>query len=185
MKEIDYLGKDYLKIIEMLSKKAYYVREMASEAGIAPSFAHKILSNLEKKKIAIAKSTRNLKYFSLNFDSPIAKAIIRLILVGKVSNSNAFKAIRSLNPKAIYLYGSAASGEISAESDIDIAILFDRAPNAVELSKAKMALSNELKADIQMVTLTKESVASMKKNKSQLLEELINKSVVLEGEPIE
>ena len=185
MNEIDFLGENAFRIIELLLEKKQYLRELAERTGLAPSSVHKIISKLVLKKIAFFEKQKNRKVFSLNYDSALTTSAIKILFVNKIISAKAFKKLVALKPIGIYLFGTAASGKITSNSDIDLAINFSKKPDSLLVSNIKRELSNELRKEIQLIILTKDKIVSMKKENAELLSQIKNKSIVLMGEAIE
>jgi uncharacterized protein len=54
---------------------------------------------------------------------------------------------------SLWLFGSAATGMATTDSDIDLAALFRRRPSAIELLEAKEQLGSLLSRDVDLVDL--------------------------------
>ncbi|MFH0954874.1 MAG: nucleotidyltransferase domain-containing protein [Candidatus Micrarchaeota archaeon] len=106
-------------------------------------------------------------------------------MTDKIIHSKAFAKLVQQKPKGVFLFGSAHTGGISATSDIDLAVFFEKKANAVELSKIKSQLSNELQREVDLIVLTKEKIANMKKQETELLNQIQNKSTLMWGAPLE
>ncbi|MBU0662228.1 MAG: nucleotidyltransferase domain-containing protein [Candidatus Diapherotrites archaeon] len=185
MAGIDFLNKDAFRLLELLLDKKYYLRELAEKTGMAPSSVHNIIALLAARKIVIAESQKNRKFFRLNYGSPLTASIMKTIFVDKITSAKAFKKLVKLQPIGIYLFGTAASGKMSGGSDIDLAIYFEEKPGSLLISQIKRELSNELKMEVQLIVLTKTRVASMERGKTELLQQIKNKSIVLEGDGLD
>jgi len=184
MDKIDFLNKDAFAVLELLTKEKQYLRALAEKSGLAPSSVHKIMNKLSSKKIVLTEKIKNLKFFSLNYDSPLTTSILRVIFISKITECKAFRKLIKLNPTGIYLFGSVSKGKIMKDSDIDLAVYFRKKPDSILLTDIKRELSSELEKEIQLIVLTENKINSMKKEKTILLEE-INNSVVLFGEKLE
>ncbi len=180
-----FLNADAFRLLELLLNRKYYLRELAEKAGLAPSSVHKAMKRLEARKIVLASRQKNRKLFSLKQSSPLTACILRIVFVNKLAEAKAFKKLVKLKPSGIYLFGTAASGKLSAGSDIDLAVLFEKKPDSLLISEIKRELSNELKREVQLIVLTKDRIESMEKEKTELLQEIRNKSIVLEGKELE
>jgi len=53
----------------------------------------------------------------------------------------------------VFLFGSAASGKMTEESDIDIGILFEKQPDIFEINELKSELNGILKREIDIAVL--------------------------------
>ncbi|MFH1256773.1 MAG: nucleotidyltransferase domain-containing protein [Candidatus Diapherotrites archaeon] len=185
MDAIDFLDKDSFLLIEKLLERKHYLRELAEAAGLSPSHVHKIVSRLESAGIVAVERQKNRKVFALNNESPLTRRLLSLLCVHKITFSRAYKRLEKMKPKGIYLFGSAASGEIRSDSDIDFAVFFERKTDSLKLSEIKRDLSNELKKEIQLIVLTPQKISSMKKEKTELLQQIRDKGIVLDGEALE
>jgi len=181
MSGIDFLNEDAFWLLELLLDKKYYLRGLAEKTGLAPSSIHKVMSKLALKKIVEVEKQKNRKFFTLNYDSPLTTSILRTIFVDKIVGSKAFKSLVKLKPFGIYLFGTAASGKMTGDSDIDLAVYFKKKPDSLLISRIKRELSNELKRDVQLIVLTKSRVDSMEQEKTGLLQQIRGKSIVLVG----
>jgi len=185
MNNIDFLNEDAFRLLGLLLDRKYYLRELAEKAGLAPSSVHKIMKKLATKKIVGIAKQKNRKLFSLNYDSPVTTSILRTIFVSRVFGAKAFKKLEKLKPSGIYLFGSAASGKVTADSDIDLAVFFPKKPDLLLVNQIKRGLSNEIKKEVHLIVLTKSKIDSMEKEKTELLQQIRNKSIVLVGEPLD
>ncbi len=182
---LDFLDANAFLLLEELLKKKYYLRELAEQSGLAPSTVHKTISKLFKKKMVVMEKQKNRKLFSLNYYSPLTTKAISMIFVNKIIECRAFGKLKKLQPIGIYLFGTAASGKITADSDIDLAVFFEKSQNSLKLSEIKRELSNELKKDVQLIVLTKQKIESMEKENIELLNQIKNKAIILWGENLE
>ena len=55
--------------------------------------------------------------------------------------------------RLVFLFGSAASGKMTEESDIDIGILFEKQPDIFEINELKSELNGILKREIDIAVL--------------------------------
>lgn len=62
-----------------------------------------------------------------------------------------------INPDVIYLFGSAAKGQMHSESDIDIAYLGEKKLNAYEIFMIAQGLADKLKKEVDLVDLEQSS----------------------------
>ncbi|MBI2529525.1 MAG: nucleotidyltransferase domain-containing protein [Candidatus Diapherotrites archaeon] len=166
-------------------ERKYYLRELAEKTGLAPSSVHKIMKKLAERRIVLTGSQKNKVLFELNYSSPVAAKCVSIIFINKIMCCKAFAKLIKLDPKGIYLFGTAASGKITGDSDIDLAILLESKQDMLKLSGIKRELSNELKKEIQLIILTGQKVRSMEKENIELLSQIKNKSIILWGDGIE
>lgn len=181
MHQNGFLTDQSFALLELVSGKRRYLREIAEKEGLAPSTVHKTLSKLLAKKILLSENDKNRKIFRINTDSALAQAVMRTITIDRITSSTAFGRLAKMKPLGIYLFGSAAEGKMAENSDIDLAIYFSKAPNSLALSSVKRELSSSLKKEIQLIILTKERIKEMANDDSELLKEIKRKAVTLWG----
>lgn len=64
---------------------------------------------------------------------------------------------RTPNVALAFLFGSFAKGTASADSDVDVAVLFDEMPDAYRINALRDRLATVLKADVDIVVLNSAS----------------------------
>lgn len=185
MKATDFLDSNAFCILEALLGGPFYLRELAEKTGFAPSTVHKILMHFRQNRMVRVENAKNRKVFSLDPDSALASLAVSFWMADKILHSRAFAKLVQLKPSGIFLFGSAHSGKITLNSDIDLAVFFEKKPDSFKLSAIKSALGNELLREIDLIVLTKEKIKSMKEEKSELLNRIANQSTVLWGETID
>ncbi|MFH1224983.1 MAG: nucleotidyltransferase domain-containing protein [Candidatus Diapherotrites archaeon] len=178
---IDFLDRSAFMLIEALAEKKQHLRGLAEATGLAPSTVHKKMSAMLGQEMVIAEKRKNAKFFAPNYASPLTAKTISLIFAAKITNCRAFAKLKKMKPLGIYVFGTAASGKIAADSDIDLAVLFEKKPDMIALGEIKMQMGNELGREVQVIALTPEKVRSMEKEGAELLREIRCKSAVLWG----
>lgn len=185
MKLTGFLDSNAFRVLETLINKPFHLRELAEEMGLAPSTIYKNLSRFQRNKMVLVENVKNRKIFRLNSDSPLTNLAVGFLMTDKIIHSKAFSKLVRLKPKGIFLFGTAHNGKMTATSDIDLAVFFEKKPDSFKLSQIKSVLSNELSREVDLIVLTKEKVQSMREEEAELLNQIVNKSTVLWGEPID
>ena len=183
-KEIDFLDKNTFKAVELLMNGQLYLREIAEKANIAASMAFKTMKKLEERGIVKSKKAKNKRFFELNKENPLAREAITLIFSHKVLQSKAFKAIKAMKPKAIYLFGSGARGDVDALSDLDVAVISNELLPKEKIFAAKNSLEKETRKEVQLLILTKEKMQKLRKENQELFNEIAFGGILLWGEEI-
>jgi predicted nucleotidyltransferase len=120
----DMLGsKNCMALLMMLiarPEEEIYQADIVKRSNLSKMTVIKWLNFLEKHNVLKATKKGNLKYYSLNKDNPILKQIKAL-----VNTMNVYEPSNRLSGKGVevYLFGSAARGEDTGESDIDVLII--------------------------------------------------------------
>ena len=173
MKTIDFLGKDYFLVIKRLLDGKKYLRELSEETLLAPSSIHNITQKLVKNKILSKTNEKNRTFFSLNFSSPETREIIKLFFIHNLICSKGFHKLKKLSPKKILLFGSVSKGIVDKNSDVDLAIIFNKTPSTIEISTIKILLSKEIDREVQIITLNEKDFSS-KNEKSETIKSIQN-----------
>ncbi len=127
-----------VKVLRVLNNSVVGItgRQIASLACITHQTAHNSLANLESLKLVNRVIGGSSHLFSLNRKNYLAKEIIQVIFE---SESNYRESIFSIIKKAIskhsislILFGSVARKEESAESDLDLCIVYDKEKKLLE-----------------------------------------------------
>lgn len=97
-----------------------YQADIIKRSSLSKMTVVKWLAFLEKSNVLKVSRKGNLKYYSLNKDNPLLKQMKVLI-----NTMNAYEFANRLSGKnvEIYLFGSAARGEDTKESDIDLLLI--------------------------------------------------------------
>ncbi len=185
MTELSFLNPYSVRVLEALLQNPAYLREIAEKTRLPPSTTFNAVSTLLENDILESRKNKNKKIFSINFASPVACKLVSLLVISKITHAKAFQRLINLKPKSIALFGSASTGKMAPDSDIDLAIVFERKIDPFKISRLKQELSDELNRKIDLVTLTPEKISEMKKNQIELLNRIQYGSNLLRGTPIE
>ena len=168
-------GKKPLSASIMVQK---YLRPAAIRAGVIPA---NWKGRLERDGLFRSEVIGRQKYFQLNREYPlfdevrkiVAKTIGAAQLIGQ-----AVKRIEGIDEA--YLYGSFASNQQDAASDIDVLVI--GSPREEDLAQAVRALVRKLGREINYTVLTPKEFGSRRARKDAFLENLWhNKRIPLVG----
>jgi len=126
-------------------EKEFFSKEIAEKLNISLGGTHNALKYLAKEKIVSAKQKGNMKFYQINNENILVRQLKTTVaaeellpLINKIKN----------NCLEIILFGSAARGEQTAGSDMDLFIL----SHNPELIKEKIIKSKRKK--IQLIIKT-------------------------------
>lgn len=185
MAQTGFLNSDSFLVLERLSQKKCYLRELAEELGFSPSYVHKLVSRLLQNKMIVAEKQKNRKLLGLDYASPLARRSLSLVFIKRILGCKSLRKLIKLGPKSVLLFGSAASGRITANSDVDLAVFFEKMPDFLELSEIERRLSSELKREVQLVFFTLEEWRKSSKQDMVLYDEIKFNSVLIWGKELE
>jgi len=150
--------------------KEYFDREVSRLTGVSRAGTNFALRELAEEGL-ILREKRGRMYF---YKAPSNDILIRYlkILQNIISLRPLIEKLKNLSLR-IVLYGSAAKGENTAESDIDVFIL-TRTPDEVE----KIIFKDKLREKIQYVTHTPNDFIKSKKRNPTFYKE-VERGIVL------
>ncbi|MEW6294674.1 MAG: nucleotidyltransferase domain-containing protein [Candidatus Diapherotrites archaeon] len=185
VQKFDFLGANSLRVVEKLSSRPYYVRELAEELNMAPSTILSIAKSLIREGVIFSKREKNRLTLCLSFDSVLARRIVSFSITNKILHLAAFKKLIELKPRGAYLFGSSIEGNFSEKSDVDLCIYFEKIFDLLKVNSIKMDVEKALGREVQLIILTPKKIEEMRKSNSNILKEIIYSSIVLYGERLE
>jgi predicted nucleotidyltransferase len=156
-------------------QKAWYASELARRMGVPSSSLQRELLHLTQAGILRTHRQGRMAYYQANTSSPLFSDLRSLMLktAGLVDVlADAIKPLLS-KMRAAFVYGSVASGEEQAESDIDLMVIGTLSPPelALPLRRASESLGREINPTIYAA----EEFAKKKANKDPFLTRVLNK----------
>lgn len=129
-------------------EQAFYVRELARAAGLAPGAIRRELARLTQAGIILRSQRGNQVHYRANPDCPIYGELVGLInkTIGVAGVLRAALTPLASQIEVAFLYGSAARGEMKQASDIDVLIVgeFSLSQVVAVLSSAQLKLAREI-----------------------------------------
>lgn len=156
-------------------EKAWYAAELARRMGVPSSSLQRELQRLTHAGILRTHRQGRMAYYQANTSSPLFSDLRSLMLKTAGLVDVLADAIKPLFSKirAAFVYGSIASGEEQAESDIDLMVIGTLSPAefALPLRNARELLGRE----INPVIYAPAEFAKKRANKDQFLTRVLNK----------
>ena len=159
----------------------HHLRDLAARLAIDPSNLSKELGRLEREGLFRSEVSGRQKYFQLNreyllFDE-VRKIVAKTIGAAPVITQS-LQRIEGIDEA--YLYGSFASNQQDAASDIDVLVI--GAPREEALAQAMRRLERQLGREVNYVVLTPKEFKSRRTRKDAFLENVWhNKRIPLVG----
>jgi len=129
-----------------------YQNEIVKASGLSPNTAVPLLKKLTSYGILKENIVAGAKFYSIVEENPVLKQLKVLVNV-----SDIYELSRDLPDNIeIYLFGSAARGEDTENSDIDLLIIADGDKKTLSglKDKIKDRLTNKLKREVNPVVFT-------------------------------
>lgn len=132
-------GKSRIRLLRCLYESASGLtgREIARRTGLSPQQAHKVLNELAALGIVEVKIAGPAHLFTLNLQHWVITDVARVIFDGEKNWLDML--LRDLSSglppsvSSLVLFGSAARGELSGSSDIDLLALIEDGKNKQEV----------------------------------------------------
>lgn len=156
-------------------EKEYHVRELARLLKKSPTTISNKLKTLTKDNFLIFRHERGHSLYKANTENQEYKQIKIFYNIGTLKKSGLidFLVEEYNHPEALILFGSYAKGENNQNSDIDLAII---TPNKKKTNLSKF--EKKLKHNTQLFLFSKEDIIDLKKRNKELLNNLINGTVL-------
>ena len=123
----------------------FQLREISRNTGIAPLSVKKYLVELEKEGLVLVKRHRihNYPVYYTNRDNENFRFLKKLDNISSIKESGLLDYIDdNLTPEAVVLFGSAARGEDTEESDLDLFVFSKE--KKVELGRYEKILKRKI-----------------------------------------
>lgn len=116
---------EIFRILFGLSERELHVREIQRRAGFGVHAVRQELQKLEDLDLVSARRDGNRLYFRANRGHPLFPEIHRLVLKTIGLTDVLREALKDLPIRCAFVFGSIASGEAKAESDVDLFVVGD------------------------------------------------------------
>jgi predicted nucleotidyltransferase len=158
-----------------------HLRDLAEWLNIDPSNLSKELARLEREGLFQSDISGRQKYFQLNREYPLfaeVRSIVSKTIGASSLIAESLKKIEGI--EEAYLYGSFASNQQDANSDIDVLLI--GAPRDEVLAEAMRKIERQLGREVSYTVLTRKEFDSRRTRKDAFLENVWhNKRVPLIG----
>ena len=175
------IRRDLLALFFTNPSQKYYLRELQRMLGYSAGNIRRELLRFQSDNLFSTQKTANLLYYSLNTEHPLfeeLKSIIAKTVGVEGSLRKSLSSIKKL--KISFIYGSFASKNQKAASDIDIMIIGD--PEISDLNEEIARLEKKLKREINITLYSLEEYRAKKKSKSGFILDLLkNPKIILTG----
>ncbi len=162
-----------MKIFFQKPTREFTTREIARKTNVAPATASKVLKELKKKGILKSKKIKNMILYRANLESDLYRDIKLFYNIRKMKESGLIKELNRVFIKpTIILFGSAANGLDTEDSDFDILVIS-------EVKKEIKLYKFEKKINRKIQILVTEDIHKIK-NKN-LINSILN-GIVIQGE---
>lgn len=140
-----------LKILLMEGESRFYVRELATRAGLPTANVHQELANLLRAEIVTKEKSGRQVYYSINNRCPIIPEL-RSIFIKTVGIADVIRA--SLSDisgriESAFIFGSIADGSESSRSDVDLFVIGD--VSLGDMTQAISSVEREIRREVNPV----------------------------------
>lgn len=170
-----------LTLFMMNPGRALYVREIARTTGENINAVRRELANLEEIGLLTSERRGNSKYYMVNQKMPIYNELARIVLKTEGVANLLQNTLVELGVEAAFIYGSFATGEAGAESDIDLFIIGEL--NEEALIHTIRDVEKELSREINYALFTAQEFENRVKTKDPFVLNVLNEpKIILVGE---
>lgn len=174
----EYAGQKILELFFEEPFRQFHLRETARKTNVSAPTAKIQLDKFVRGCLIEKSSKANLSLFKANTKSKRFQLLKTAYSLEKIEKSGLAEEIKKrLNPKAVVLFGSAARGEDSKESDMDLLIITKNKQN-VELDRFGKKISREINCTLFSPTEWKKKAVENRPFYQRILIE----GIVLDGE---
>jgi predicted nucleotidyltransferase len=146
-----------------------HLRDLAERLNIDPSNLSKELGRLEREGLFRSEVSGRQKYFQLNREYPLfaeVRSIVSKTIGASSLIAQSLKKIEGI--EEAYLYGSFASNQQDAASDIDVLVI--GTPRDELLAEAMRKIERQLGREVSYTVLTRREFDSRRTRKDAFLE---------------
>jgi predicted nucleotidyltransferase len=146
-----------------------HLRDLAKRLAVDPSNLSKELRRLEEDGLFASEVSGRQKYFRLNRQYPLYSEVRRIVekTIGAVPLlAQSLKEVQGI--QEAYVYGSFASNQQDAASDIDVLVI--GTPKTEALAQAIQALERQLGREINYTALGRKEFEARRARKDAFLE---------------
>jgi len=183
MREVLYIAKskirqDLLALFFTNPNKKFYLRELERILGYSAGSIRRELLKFQKDDLFTTENVANLLYYSLNMDHPLYNELKSIVFKTVGIEGSLKKELCSISKiKAAFIYGSFASDQHKATSDIDIMIIGNPDPSLLNERIAR--LENKLKREINATVYSWQEYQAKKKSKSGFIMDLLERPKIM------
>lgn len=139
--------------------EAFHVRRLAAELDESAGSVARELAHLKEAGVLESRAVGNQKHYSLREDNPILEDLRNIFLKTSGVSAELRSALRNIAGLEIaFIYGSYASGEAHAASDVDVMVVGEASDRDVAPAVARV--ERRLKRRINYTLYTRAEVES-------------------------
>lgn len=172
------IRQDLLALFFSGTSKSYYLRELQRLLGHSAGSIRRELLRFQKDGLFVTQKVGNLLYYRLNTTHPLfeeLKSIVSKTVGVEGSLKKELSSIKEI--KTAFIYGSFASKQEKAGSDIDLMIIGN--PDSSALYKKIARLEEKLNREINVTIYSPEEYKSRKKVQSGFILDLLKSRKIM------
>lgn len=154
-----------------------YVRQIARRVEENINAVRRELENLERVGLLKSEKKGNLKYYTTNRDFPIYDELSSIILKTEGVAKFLQDRLAEIGIEVAFIYGSFASGEATAESDIDLFLVGDVREEEVVLEVREV--EKKLSREVNYVLFTPQEFKERVKNKDPFVRNVLDGAKIM------
>ena len=175
--------RNLLKLFLTNPDRSFYVRETAKLTNESLNAVRRELGYLEKAGLLRSLTQGNLKYYSVVKDFPFYSEL-KKIIYGTIALGDYLGKfmIASKEIELAFIYGSVASNQETAKSDIDLLVVGDIDED--ELHRTIMAVENDIGRQVNYTLMGHDEYLNRRKKGEPFIKRILaDKKILLKGDP--
>lgn len=155
----------------------HYINELAKILELDPKNVDRKLKYLEKNGLLKSEFSGKQRYFYLSKEYPLLKEYRQIILKTIGIEQNLKDLLnKTKGVKESYIFGSYAQDQMDASSDIDVLVIGDHSPLA--LQKKINKIQTEISREINIINLTKKEFEKKKKEANPFITNIFSEKTI-------
>lgn len=167
----------FFEILFSIDLKELHLREMQRRSGLAVEAIRKEANNLETLKLIVKRLDGNRTYYKANTNHLLFKEIHQMVIKTSGMREILKESLQDNAIKFAFVFGSMATGNIKAESDIDLFIIGDIGLR--KISRLIKGLSEKLGREINPHTISVLEFVKKIKKRDHFISEVFSSSKIM------
>jgi len=165
-----------LVLLQALDQAEGSIRELAERTESSPAKVHQAVALFSEHGLVTEERRKNRRVIALNRRNPLTRHVKALLTISRIRSAKSFT---SLKKRAhLSLYGSAARGTDTPESDLDLLLVTTK--SELSLRPLLRALEKELDRRVNPLILTNKGYERLKERDPHLWDRLRNATPLTE-----
>lgn len=167
-----------LRLFMTNQSERYYVRQLQKMLGISVGTIHRELRNLENAGIIVSEAQANVKLYQVNTSYPLFEEMQKIVMK-TIGVEGLLKAALAGLPgiEGAFIFGSFASGDQTARSDIDLFII--GSCDEKLLNEKLRMIERDLSREVNYVSMSIGEFAQAHRESAPFVKEILSGPIIV------